>query len=366
MNDAGGKTVLARNSRLKRSGGFTLVELLVVVSIIALLISILLPSLRRARDAAKMAKCLANMRGMGQAVVVFSNDHNDRFQLTATEAGVDSVDPSRNRFAYDSGGEILAWTVAIAQGAGMSYQHNWNWGVRANGADQAEQREDHMDDQLELTVCPSDKVKIASPWYPNDDGLRGTGDPNNPIPTGSQVGYWGYLSYAINEDITGTEVVGSGPPACWRSVKWSGGVAECMGEQAYNPRLPCGQSGEYGRRLQGRLDKAFRPGEVGLVFEAGPDEKGSREDWLANLVFSATPAATLQQYAGPYLSNFQRAQQQRMPRKRHMDRKINVLYADTHGGSARPVRFDPATDLPLEYAPRVRVSPYAPTGYTGE
>ena len=59
----------------KRATAFTLIELLVVVAIIALLISILLPSLARAKESAKQIKCSANLRGIGQADTMCRDEH---------------------------------------------------------------------------------------------------------------------------------------------------------------------------------------------------------------------------------------------------------------------------------------------------
>jgi prepilin-type N-terminal cleavage/methylation domain-containing protein len=62
-----------------RRRGFTLIELLVVIAVIALLLGIVLPALGTSRETSRRAKCLANLRGIGQGFGIYLNDYKGIF-----------------------------------------------------------------------------------------------------------------------------------------------------------------------------------------------------------------------------------------------------------------------------------------------
>ncbi len=72
---------------MDRKTGFTLIELLVVVAIIAVLVAMLLPALSEARNMAKKAVCLSNLRQIGLASNQYINDNGDTYPMGYTWQG---------------------------------------------------------------------------------------------------------------------------------------------------------------------------------------------------------------------------------------------------------------------------------------
>jgi prepilin-type N-terminal cleavage/methylation domain-containing protein len=117
--------------RARSCRGFTLIELLIVIAIIAVLISILLPALGKARQAGQVVKCLSNMRQITMACTAYAYDYKEQ------------VWPAANRTSWPNGARVYPpadpkdpearnvalWAQSVVDGArapGLLYQYSGN------------------------------------------------------------------------------------------------------------------------------------------------------------------------------------------------------------------------------------------------
>jgi prepilin-type N-terminal cleavage/methylation domain-containing protein/prepilin-type processing-associated H-X9-DG protein len=85
------KRVPQRSATISPSRGFTLVELLVVIGVIAILIAMLLPALTKAKKQARSTVCLSNLRQMGTAWNIYLNDYKGRLPFYIWHQNPDSL-----------------------------------------------------------------------------------------------------------------------------------------------------------------------------------------------------------------------------------------------------------------------------------
>lgn len=108
-------------SERRASHGFTLVELLVAVGIIAVLIAMLLPALSRAREGARQIVCFNNLRQIGLAMVFYASDNDGSYPFTA---GIDQPSPLYADWVYWEPGRDISQSAIARYLGGAAFDQN--------------------------------------------------------------------------------------------------------------------------------------------------------------------------------------------------------------------------------------------------
>jgi len=168
------KTKSSRLFHRRFPSGFTLVELLVVISIISLLISLLLPAVQAAREAARRMQCSNNVKQLGLALqqhasVFQSFPGNGGYTVTSKIKGTNGqlVSISTQDLQY---GDFFTWGIGIPGAAPKAQPGSWAFAILPYLEQSAAQQAMDVGANFHVYLCPSRARQKSEPTVDDDFG----------------------------------------------------------------------------------------------------------------------------------------------------------------------------------------------------